>query len=407
MFWWASLIFTGIGLIGVCDRLFYGHLHAHYGNIVPWGLWIAAYIYFIGLSAGAFLISSLVYVFGFKQYEKIGRVALFTAVVTLLMALGSVVADIGHMDRAWHILVYPNIKSPMAWIIWLYGAYFILLSCELWLVLRRDLVLGRGSPGMKGKLYGCLTRFGSQETSGESGKRDLARIKVLASFGIPLAIMFHGGVGALFGVIAARPHWHSGLFPILFLLSALASGGAILIVVAAVFQDGWNKNRETLLSLGKLVLGLMLLDVIFQFSEILVAFRGGIPGQTEGMYLVMFGPYWYIFWLWQIALGTVVPVFLLVFSKSKNDVRWVTLAGLLIAAGFFGLRLNIVIPGLTTEEIAGIAHAIASARYGADYFPSISEFLLSIGVLGMGLLLFGIGEKYLPNENEGSHNVHV
>src|SRR4030067_3691411 len=144
MFWWASLIFTGIGLIGVCSRLFYGHLHAHYGNIVPWGFWIAAYIYFIGLSAGAFLISSLVYVFGFKQYEKIGRVALFTAVVTLLMALGSVVADIGHMDRAWHILVYPNIKSPMAWIIWLYGAYFILLSCELWLVLRRDLVLGRG-----------------------------------------------------------------------------------------------------------------------------------------------------------------------------------------------------------------------------------------------------------------------
>ena len=88
---------------------------------MPWGLWVAAYIYFIGLSAGSFLISSLVYVFNMKRFERIGRLAVFTAVVTLFLALLSIWADLGHMGRAWEVLVYANFKSPMAWMIWLYS----------------------------------------------------------------------------------------------------------------------------------------------------------------------------------------------------------------------------------------------------------------------------------------------
>ncbi len=405
LFWLSGVVLFGLGLVGWYDRLAHGHLNANYGSVVPWGLWVAAYIYFIGLSAGSFLISSLVYVFNLKRFERIGRLAVFTAVVTLFLALLAIWTDLGHMERAWKVLVYANFKSPMAWMIWLYSVYFLLLLAELWFLLRGDLVAGRAAPGLKGVVYRALA-LGSRDASGAAATRDRLVVRTLATIGVPVAIMFHGGVGALFGVVAARPHWHSGMFPILFLLSALVSGGALLTVIAAIFQDGWQRNRETVLALGQMVLGLLLLDVLFQISEMLVATYGGIPGQVQGLRLVVGGPFWWVFWGWQLALGTLVPVLLLVFP-TRRDPRWVTLAGLLVAVGFLGVRLNIVIPGLAAEEIQGLSRAFASPRMTTYYVPSGSEWLVTLGVVGLGLLLFGIGEHLLPEEAEAGRATSV
>lgn len=405
VFWIAGAVLTLVGLYGWYDRLAYGHLNVNYGSLVPWGLWVAGYIYFIGLSAGSFLISSLVYVFDVRRFEKIGRLALFTAVVTLLLALLMIWSDLGHMDRAWEVFVYPNFRSPMAWMIWLYTAYFVLVVAELWFLLRRDLVAGAEQPGARGRLYRVLS-LGSRDRSDASAARDRVVVRVLGTIGVPVAIMFHGGVGALFGVLAARPLWHSGMYPIIFLISALVSGGALLTVIASIFQDGWRRNRETVLALGRLVLGLLLLDVLFQVSELLVAVYGGIPDRLSALQLIIGGPFWWVFWGWQIVVGTIVPVVLLSLP-TRNDPRWVSIAGLLIAAGFLGVRLNIVVPGLAVEEIGGIASAISSARLSTSYVPSLSEWLLTVGVVGLGLLLFGVGEWLLPAEHRREEVVHV
>jgi molybdopterin-containing oxidoreductase family membrane subunit len=224
-------------------------------------------------------------------------------------------------------------------------------------------------------------------------------VRALAIVGIPVATLFPGGVGALFGVVAARPHWHSGTMPFLFLISALTSGGALLTMIAAIFQDGWNRNRETVLALGQLVLGLLVVDVLLQASEMLVALYGGVPGHVQGLQLIVGGPYWWVFWSWQLLLGTLVPLLLLALPTRKEP-RWVSLAGLLIAFGFIGMRLNIVIPGLASEEIRGLTEAIASARVTTHYFPSAAEWLLTAGIVGLGLLLFGLGELLLPEERQ-------
>jgi len=401
LFWAAGAVFFAVGLYGWYDRFANGHLNANYGSLVPWGLWVAAYIYFIGLSAGSFLISSLVYVFNVKRFESVGRLAVFTAIVTLFLALLSIWADLGHMFRAWEVLVYPNFQSPMAWMIWLYSTYMVLLIVEMWFLLRRDLAAGKSQPGLRGAVYSALS-LGSADTSDEGATRDRKVVRVLATIGVPVAIMFHGGVGALFGVVAARPMWNSGLFPILFLLSALASGGALLTLVSAVFQDGWTRNRETVLALGKMVLGLLLLDALFQFSEILVAFYGGVPDHIAGLQLMLSGPFWWVFWGWQIVLGTLIPVALLALPTRKNPIG-VSVAGLCVALGFLGVRLNIVIPGLATEEIRGLSAAFASARISTNYAPSSTEWLVTIGIVGLGLLLFGFGEMLMPKEVDHAH----
>lgn len=404
-FWIVGAVLFALGLVGWYDRFAHGLLNVNFGSVVPWGLWEAAYIYFIGLSAGSFLISSLVYVFNVTRFERIGRLAVFTSVVTLLLALLLVWAGLGHMFRVWHVAVYANFKSPMAVIIWLYVIYFLLLTVELWFLLRRDLVAGVSLPGLKGTVYALLA-LGSCDLAEAAVARDRRVVRILATIGVPLAIMFHGGVGALFGVVAARPHWHSGMYPIIFLLSALGSGGALLTLIAAIFQDGWRRNRETVLALGQLVLGMLLLDVLFQISEILVAFYGGIPAHSAGLRLEVSGPFWWMFWWWQLVFGTLVPLAVLMLPTRRHP-RWVSLAGLLVAAGFLGARLNIVIPALAAEEIKGISRAVASARMTTNYFPSPTEWLVTFGVVGLGLLLFGCGELLLPKQTEEAGHVRA
>jgi molybdopterin-containing oxidoreductase family membrane subunit len=380
--------------IGLYLRFTTGHELANYGSIVPWGLWVAQYIYFIGLSAGSFLLSSLVYVFGVKRFEPIGRLAVFTAIVTLLLALFTIWMDIGHLERFWHVFVYPNFTSPMTWMIWLYTTYFILLVAEFWLLMRRDLVVARKLPGWRGSTA-RVAALGARADSDASLAADMRKVKVLATVGVPLAILFHGGVGALFGVLASRPYWHSGLFPIIFLVSALASGGALLTVASAIFQEGWREHRQMILDLGKVVLGLLLLDALFQFSEILVGLYGSEPGYVASLQLALSGPYWYVFWVGQVGIGLVLPVVILA-SRLGRDPRLVTLACGAVVVGFIGVRLNIVIPGMAVEEIAGLVRAVDDPRYRTDYFPSAFEWLITFGIGGLGLILFGLGEIFLP-----------
>jgi molybdopterin-containing oxidoreductase family membrane subunit len=147
-----------------------------------------------------------------------------------------------------------------------------------------------------------------------------------------------------------------------------------------------------------MVMGLLLLDILFQISEYLIAYRGGIPDHIAGMKIVMWGKFWWVFWIGQILIGTAIPFYLL--TKHSQKAKSVAIAGLLIAVGFFSVRWNIVVPGLATEEIRGITTAYDSVRLTANYFPSITEWLVLFGIIGLGLLLFGLGEKFLPREKE-------
>ncbi len=400
-FWTLGTVLILVGSWAWIDRWVNADRNTNYGSIVPWGLWVAAYIYFIGLSAGSFLVSSLVYVFNIKRFESIGRLALFTAIVTLVLALLSISADLGHPFRAWHVLVYPNFRSPMAWMIWLYSAYFILLLLEFWFVMRHDLVVGSRKPGWRGRLYRILA-FGSTDDRPETAVSDRQVVRVLATFGIPLAIMFNGGVGSLFGVISSRPAWHGGLFPILFLVCALTSGAALLVLVSAIFQDGLRRNRDTVLALGTLVLGLLLFDVLLQISETLVGFYGHEPDRVANLRLIYGGPYWWVFWFWQLGIGTLIPIALLALPQTRRNPAIVAAACGLIAIGFLAVRLNIVIPGLADEQLEGITEAFNSTRISTDYVPSLMEFTFTAGLVGIGLILFGIGEWFLPRPEEST-----
>ncbi|MDE3193124.1 MAG: polysulfide reductase NrfD, partial [Chloroflexota bacterium] len=363
-----------VGGYAIAQRLLLGERLTAYSSYIPWGLWVAAYIFFIGLSAGAFLLSSVVYVFGIRRFERIGPLALFVAIVTLAMALLSILFDLGHMERFWEVYVRPQVRSMMAWMVWLYTIYFVLLIVELAIALRRR-TAGRSPAQLK---------------------RDDRILLVLGSIGVPLAVAFHGGVGALFATLVAREYWNTALFPILFLSGALLSGSALLLAIVVFL---WPRRdavwRGVVGDLARIVVGLVLLELLIEFAEFTVPAWYQVGPQSSLIGYVLFGPYWYVFWAVYGVFGVVVPLVLL----TRRDPFLQGLGAALVALTFFAVRLNLVIPGLVTPELRGLERAYldpVGGRLSYAYFPSLFEWQVTLGVVAIGVALYYLGQRVLP-----------
>jgi molybdopterin-containing oxidoreductase family membrane subunit len=406
-----------IGSYGLWDRLTNGHVNTAYGSYVPWGLWVSLYIYLVGLSAGAFLFSTLVYVFniqrlpavaavaappvglptgpafGMQHLEKVGKLALFTALVTLFGAMFAIWLDLGHPERAWKIILQTNFRSIMGWMLWFYTAYFILLLAEFWLAMRPDLATW----SERSTLARWLT-FGRRDISEAAVAKDRRYLRILGSIGVPLAIAFHGGVGALFGVLGARPYWNSGLTPITFIVGALLSGGALLTFLTAVFGSNHKtegeSHRQLVIFLGRIVLVLLALDILLEWAEYSISYYASIPAHIDALELVLFGPYWWVFWVIHVGLGIVVPGLLLVIGHRSWQA--VSLASFLIAFTFVSVRLNIVIPALAIPELEGLEKAFTGPGLTFEYFPTLTEWLLAVWIVSLAALVFLAGIRWLP-----------
>ncbi len=397
--WSIAILGFIIGSIGVYQLITGGHTLANYNTYVPWGLWVSAYIYFIGLSAGAFFLSTLVYVFKIEILKPIGKLALFTALITLIAAILFIWSDLGQPSRAWRMMFKTNFGSMMGWMGWLYSFYFLLLITKIWFAIRTDLVVNANESGLKGKISKFLT-FGRNENSIAAKEKDMRILKTLGIIGIPLAIAFNGGVGSLFGVIGARPVWNSGLTPIIFIAGGLASGGALLLFLSTVLktvQD--NKRRRKLISfLGFITLGSLLFYLVLEWAEYSVAFYASIPAHTESMKLVLFGDYWWVFWFVHLFAGALVPILLI--TLGRKSIVALGTAGALIAVTFISVRLNIVIPALAVEELEGLRNAFSGPGLTFDYFPSTMEWLFFIWIVSLAGCLFLLGLKLLPIINQ-------
>ncbi len=404
--WTLTIVALIIGVFGLFDRMVNGHTNANYGSYVPWGLWVAAYIYLIGLSAGAFIMSALVYVFNVKALEKVGKIALLISLATLIGALLSIWLDLGHMGRVWRMIIHTNFSSVMGWMVWLYSFYFILLAFEFWFAMRVDLINWSGKIGLSGKLSKFLT-FGSTDISDESKVNDKKKLKILGGIGIPLAIAFHGSVGAIFGSVGARPYWNSGLTPIIFLVGAFLSGAALLTFAVYFWgpERGSESNKNVILLMGKIILGLLAFDVLLEYSEITIGLWSSVPSETASIKLILFGNYWWVFWFVHVGLGIIIPAILLI-SGYKSPKK-IAFAGFLIALTFISVRLNIVIPGLAIPELKGLRDAYTGPGLIFTYFPSLMEWAVFIFTISITGLVFLIGRTYLPVIEVSSKDIEV
>ena len=395
--WLAAL---AVGLVGVSQRLLTGHELANYTSNIPWGLWVAAYVYFVGLSAGMFLLVALANVFGIQRLVKYTKLGLFASLVLLLAGLLTIWLDLGHLTRFYMVYTDGNPSSMMAWMMWGYTAYGALLLATLWLVMCRDLVAWSSEPGLKVWVASALT-FCRRDIAAATGDSDTGTARVLFLIGIPLVAAVIGGSGALFGVVGGRHFWNAPLMPILFITVALTSGTALLtFLVAFLAPDrGSASHRYVVRMLGRIVLGLLAFYLLLLWAEYSITLYADIPSASEPMYQVLGGPYPWVFWVFQVALGAVIPIALL--SFWPRSAAWVGLASLMVAGSFLATRLNIVIPGLVEPQLEGLDTAYMDSRLSFEYFPSLMEWLVLIFIGAFATGLFYAGLRALPLSDSG------
>jgi len=362
-----------------------------------WAILIVVYPYLTGIVAGAFILASLVKVFNVVEVQPIYRLALLTALSFMLIAGMPLQLHLGHPERAYEIFMTPQPTSAMAMFGFVYLWYLLgILLIEVWLEYREQLVLmARQATGLKKFLYRALSLF-SNDVSPEAVAWDHRTSKIVTIIGIPSAFLLHGYVGFIFGSVKANPWWGSVLMPIVFLMSAIVSGIAMVMLVYMVISLLRNQKLD-MRCLDKVGLFLLVaiivdfalesLDYIHRMyqSEESIKILGQLVSVKLFNSLVIM----------QVALGMLLPMLILSLVRSRrfnDDMRKIMyfVSVLLIEMGIFSMRWNVVIGGqMFSKSFRGLM------AYKME-LTGIESLLTALVLLSLPFIILAVLSWLLP-----------
>lgn len=275
---------------------------------------IAVYFYMTGLSAGSFIMSTLAYGFGVKKFKPLGKIGVTLAVILLVLAPINLIIDLGVPLRAWHLFPYLNAASPIT-----YGSFLLTIypiNCMI---------------------YGFFMFTHNDKLT-----------KAFGLIGIPLALSVHGYTGFILAMSKARALWNTALMPFLFLVSAMVSGIAMMMLVLIIWGKFFTKDRkvnESLLWDLSAILSVTIgLDLFLVFSDVAVLLTADSEAREAAMLILTmnFSP---IFVGGEIILGSIIPVLLMVLPWTRRRVFPTAIAAFLVMAGIMCMRYVMVIGG--------------------------------------------------------------
>jgi Ni/Fe-hydrogenase subunit HybB-like protein len=317
---------------------------------VEWSLMIVIYPYITGLVAGAFVVSALYHVFKVEEFEPIAKFSLVASFCFGLFAAVPLLVHLGQPQRAFNIFFTPHTTSAMSIFGYVYSSYMILLMVELWLVYRRFFIeKAESTRGVQRLVWKALT-LGVTATPGAL-RVDHTLISLLAGIGIPWAFVLHGYVGFIFGSVKANAWWATPLQPIIFLMSAIVSGIAMLVLMYTFIR--WRSGRPYDIRMMRRLMdylwGLFILDVTFESLEIVyMIYEHGHHWAVVGPLLA--GPLFGSYAIAQLAILSGVPLLLLgyVVLFHVSDRRLLLLANvasLCVVLQVLFMRFNVVVGG--------------------------------------------------------------
>jgi len=283
------------------------------------------------------------------QFKPVARFALLAAPCFLLFAPTPLLFHLGRPERAFNAVITRHWTSAMAAFGYVAGFYVCLLLLEIWFALRADIVtLSKTIQGALGLVYRALT-LGSDDVSPKALAIDHKWARALAMIGIPSDAGLHGYVGFVFGSLKSREWWSSDLMPIIFLLSAIVLGVALVVVLYVAvskfskveLQEDWLRG---------------LAHVMWAFLIVLLAVEAlEVPGNgvqaREGIETVLelvTGPIWFRLLVQVIGSGLALILLtaLIAFkTRGKSLVVWPTVSSVLLLLAVFAVRWNVVIGG--------------------------------------------------------------
>jgi Ni/Fe-hydrogenase subunit HybB-like protein len=338
-------------------RLFYG-----LGSVTalndgyPWGIWIVVDV-MIGsaFACGGFSVAMLVYIFNKGEYHPLVRPALLASLFGYTLAGVAVIVDLGRWWNVWNMYwpwsVNPN--SVMFEVALCITLYIIVMWIEF-------------APTF-------FEKFGM-----DAARRKLSKIMfIIIALGTLLPMMHQSSLGTLWVVLGSQVHplWQTPLVPLLFLLTAIIMGYAVVLFESCVASSAYRRSIEMslLTPMAKVMLGLVAAYVVVRLGDLV--WRGALS-LAFGMTLESL-----MFWF---EMACFIAPFLIIGTEvqRRNPARLFT-AGILLLLGGSLLRLNGFLIGYNT---------------GGDYqyFPSLTEVLVTVGMFAIEVLGYIVITRRFP-----------
>jgi molybdopterin-containing oxidoreductase family membrane subunit len=392
--WWIATGLCAIGIlvgaIAIGFSLTYGVGLWGNNSAVVWGFPIANYVWWIGIGNAGTLISSLLLLTRQKWRGSINR---FAEAMTLFAVSMAGIFPILHLGRPMYfywLAPYPNTmqlwpqwRSALAWDFWAILSYLLFSILFFYVGLIPDLATLRDRPGKRGwrRFYGAAA-MGWQGTPVQWRVHERLH-RTLAAIAVPLVCSVHSIVGLDFAA-SLMPGWTESIFPPYFVVGALFSGFAMVVLIALVIRRAMG--LEGLIvpahfdAMARIILAAGIVMGSSYAAEWFAAWWSGDAADLRVVRYEFTGAYWPFYWA--MLAGNVIAPQLFWIKRLRTSVP--ALVGVAIA----------VLIGMWLERILIILETLSigyEPSFWRTYAPTIVDFLIlggTIAAFGMLLLIF-------------------
>jgi len=367
---WVVQLQNGMGAAGYSDEAF-------------WAIYIADVITFIGVSYGGAVISAILRLTGASWRAPLTRLAEGTAVVTVLIGSAFIIPHLGRPDRVWELVTQPNLSAPVFWDFVAIVTYTFASVVFFVLPLVPDMaILREGHAPQLGRrrtsLYAAVSRgwVGAPEQ-----RRVLAGALGLVSILIiPLAVSVHSVLAWAFA-LTTPPWWHESIWAPYFVVAALYSGVALVILVVAGFRRGYHLEafitERHFVRLGFILATFSATYLYMTFADILPGAYVGESGPAAVFEGLLIGRSAVWFWLFVVAAG-VLPLLLIALPWTRN-IWGVVVAAALVVPSMWIKRMLMVVDPASYDRTTGV--------FGSYQFTWVAVLVTLAGVAAVPLLL--------------------
>ncbi|MBI4304668.1 MAG: polysulfide reductase NrfD [Chloroflexi bacterium] len=385
------LLVVGFGFYAFVVQFRFGLLSTGMRDQVIWGLYILDFIFFLGIAMAGTVISAVLRLTSAGWRTPITRMAEVVTAAALMIGALMPIIDLGRPDRVWHVLVYGRFQSAILWDIIVITTYLTGSLIYLYLPLIPDLAimrdrLDRNASSLKKKVITYLA-VGWRNTEQQRHRLEKA-ISIMAVAIIPMAVLTHTVASFIFAWML-RPGWNSTVYGIYFVIGAIFSGIATVLIVMAIFRKLYHLEEyiteKHFRYLSYLLLTLLLVYLYLVVTEYLtIGYKLQIE-EKELLSLLFLGKASFYFWFFIVA-GFVIPGFLLV-SRIGKTIPRIIAAAISVNAAMWVSRLLIVVPTLQVPQMSELI---------GTYKPTWVEWAITGAAFAGFMLVFAIVVKLIP-----------
>ena len=365
---------------------------------ITWGLYIINFVFFIDISKGGALISAALRLSHAEWRGPITRLAEAMTVFALCIAMPMILFDVGRPDRVLSLLRHARIQSTIIWDVVGVATYLVASVVYLYLPLIPDLATLATQPGM-GKWRRRLYRTMAVGWTGSADQWQLLKraIGIMTVVVIPLAISMP--TSWIFAM-TLRPGWNSAIFGPYFVMAALYSGCAIVILsmylLRRIFRLENYLEQAHFRNLGSLLLLFSVFFLYFNINEYLTMSYKSEGAERDLLNRLISGEFASHFWMAEL-LSKPLPLFLLLAILFVKPWQQYVVAGTILASAF-------VVVGIWLEHFIVVVPTLASPLLPMQRVPeewmyynaTWVEWSITIAAFAAFLLVYSLLSKLFP-----------